>query len=112
YPTGGSTLYEYEPNLSGYEYLGGVRIKTISHFDENTGQLYPQPTLKRYYQYADGYNRYLLDYPDFQLEYPYISGDLYGVGAVVRGIHYSSEILGDVSEVLTGPFYTRVTESV
>ncbi|MCD2424469.1 RHS repeat protein [Niabella pedocola] len=115
YPTGGSTVYEYEPNLDAHvtpRYLGGIRIRSISHFDGNisSGNSLIK-SLNRYFLYEGGYSSAPLDYTDFRKEFPIFIHD--GMSWTSnRGIQYSSNYFGDRTESENVINYSKVTELV
>lgn len=114
YPTGGSVIYEYEPNKSSDavpRYLGGIRIKNITHsgatYDVNGN---PIPAQRRDYTYQSGYTRAALNYTEFRKEFPVFLNHQERMD--MRGLIYSSNYLGDRIENDNTVHYAIVTENL
>lgn len=112
YPTGGTTVYEYEPNRNSDispRYLGGIRIKSVKQYGA-TYDMNGNPTLdqRRDYTYQGGYNRAAFFYDEFRKEYPIFE---YASGWYSRrGVTYSTNSLGDRLEMDNTVHYSGVTE--
>ncbi len=106
YPTGGYTIYEYEPHKVGATYLGGIRIKSISRFDGINPFGYPILRLKRWYTYGGGVSGFPLDSRQFRNEYPFFQMDL-----EKRGVTYSTNYFGDRTDMEDAVYYTQVAET-
>ncbi len=115
YPTGGQTLYEYEPNSTNSVpkvYRGGIRIKEISHYDRKIDE--PSVmllNLKRTYEYNDAYAGYVPDEDEHRKEYA-VFQLIDGGPSFRRGVSYSGNNFGDQTELDSRAHYTKVTERI
>lgn len=113
YPTGGKTLFEYEPNKISYDYSGGIRIKAIKKI-VSLGQYNANDyELSRYYSYGlndsgNGYSNYYLDHNDFRREQAsYETVDGLPVYSPKKKTTYSSASLSEGNQIT---YYQHITE--
>ncbi len=121
YPTGGKTLFEYEPNQVSdpyfYSYtnsnngvVGGLRIKTIKDYTDNLAD----PIIKTYeYDQVGAYQGISDIMFHYQQPYAYYQKDesgALGIGGTVRDIYMSSSICPMTVMDETPLMYSKVTE--
>lgn len=113
YPTGGKTTYDYEPNqLNQTQQWGGIRIKSIKHYDGKLNQFGQDILqLRRDYIYDNCNPIYPFNYNDFRKEYVSVNADFYSVLKPRRVVTYSSNALGDLPNSAIS-YYTQVTENL